>query len=319
MALISEVADKIYEIKPAGKGHENFPLCTVYLIVDAKTALVEVGSSVQIPDILDAAGRLDYDIKKLAYIIPTHVHSDHAGGAGHLAQQLPQARVVAHPKAARLLADQSIIDRLLESRRLVFGDDADERFGGMLAIAAERFVLVEDGGGIDLGERTLEVIHTPGHDPNHLCFMDSKTRGLFCGDALGGYFVETKTRMPACVPGSDPELIVQSIDKVRQIDPAMLFFSHGQAAAGASGIIDIAFNNESQCAEAALTALKMGEAKEEIARKLAGILAKESVLTAEQILAFPHFTTLTVEGYRQSFKRTVRPAKHSMRWIGLPC
>ncbi len=63
MALISEVAEKIYEIKPEGQGHEIFPLCTVYLIVDDKTALVEVGSSVQIPDILDALGRLGYDIK----------------------------------------------------------------------------------------------------------------------------------------------------------------------------------------------------------------------------------------------------------------
>ena len=89
MALISEVAEKTYEIKPEGPGHEIFPLCTVYFVVDNKTALIEVGSSVQIPDILDAVGRLGYDINELSYIIPTHVHSDHAGGAGHLAQQLP--------------------------------------------------------------------------------------------------------------------------------------------------------------------------------------------------------------------------------------
>lgn len=303
MALISEVADKIYEIKPDGKGHEIFPLCTVYLVVDDKTALVEVGSSVQIPDILQAVARLGYDINELSYIIPTHVHSDHAGGAGHLAQQLPRARVVAHPKAARLLADDSIIDRMLQNRKLVFGDDADERFGGMLAIAEERFVLVEDGARIDLGERKLEVIHTPGHDPNHLCFLDSKTRGLFCGDALGGYFSETKTRMPASVPGSDPEVIIQSIDKVKQFNPAMLFFSHGGATAEASRIIQVALTDEDQCADTALKAMKAGEDQAMIARRLAGILAKESDLTLEEILAFPNFTSMTVEGYRQSFKR----------------
>ena len=303
MALISEVADKIYEIKPAGKGHENFPLCTVYLIVDDKTALVEVGSCVQIPDILDAVKRLDYDIKKLAYIIPTHVHSDHAGGAGHLAQQLPRAQVVAHPKAARLLADQSIINRMLQSRKAVFGNDADERFGGMRAIAEERFVRVEDGTAIDLGKRQLTAIHTPGHDPNHLCFMDSNTRGLFCGDALGGYFSESKSRMPACVPGSDPELIVKSIDKVRQFNPALLFFSHGGTTAEASRVIQAALNDEDQFADTALKALQAGEDQDKIAHSLATILAKESVMTAEDILAFPYFSTLTVEGYRQSFKR----------------
>jgi len=113
MVLLSEVAEKIYEIKPEGKGHKIFPLCTVYLVVDEKTALIEIGSSVQIPDILDAFGRLGFDIKKLSYIIPTHVHSDHAGGAGHLVQQLPLARVVTHPKAAKFLADQSIKDNAL--------------------------------------------------------------------------------------------------------------------------------------------------------------------------------------------------------------
>lgn len=303
MALISEVAENIFEIKPEGKGHAVFPLCTAYLVVDDKTALVEVGSSVQIPDILNAASRLGYDIQKLSYIIPTHVHSDHAGGAGQLVQQLPRARVVAHPKAARLLADQSIINRMLQSRKAVFGDDADERFGSMQAIAEERFVLVEDGAGIDLGQRRLTAIHTPGHDPNHLCFMDSKNRGLFCGDALGGYFAETNSRMPACVPGSDPELMIESIEKVRQLNPAMLFFSHGGTATGASRLIQSILRDEAQCTDAALKALRAGEDQEATARRLAEILAKTSDVTAEEILAFRYFTTLTVEGYRQYFKK----------------
>jgi glyoxylase-like metal-dependent hydrolase (beta-lactamase superfamily II) len=303
MALISEVADNIFEIKPEGKGHEVFPLCTVYLVVDAKTALVEVGSSVQIPDIVQAVKKLGYDIKELAYIIPTHVHSDHAGGAGHLAQQLTSARVVAHPKAARLLADQSIIDRMLQSRKAVFGGDADARFGGMRAIAEDKFVIVEDGDGIDLGQRQLTAIHTPGHDPNHMCFMDSKTRGLFCGDALGGYFSETNSRMPACVPGSDPELMVNSINKVRLLNPARLFFSHGGTAAEASSIIHVALTVESQLTDTALQSMKAGEDQATVARRLAGILANESVMTPEDILAFPYFTTLMVEGYRQYFEK----------------
>jgi glyoxylase-like metal-dependent hydrolase (beta-lactamase superfamily II) len=303
MALISEVAQKIYEIKPDGKEHVYFPLCTVYLVVDDKTALVEVGSSVQIPDILDAVGRLGYDITELSYIIPTHVHPDHAGGAGHLAQQLPHARVVAHPKAAKVLADQSIIDRLLQSRKVVFGDDADERFGGMLAIAEEKFALVEDGASIDLGERKLEVIHTPGHDPNHLCYLDSKTRGLFCGDALGGYFPKINSRMPACVPGSDPEVIVKSIGKVQRFNPALLFFSHGSATSEAAGIVQAAYRDEKLCAAIALKAMRAGEGQVEMAHRLADVLANESSLTAEDILAVPYFTILMVEGYRQYFKR----------------
>ncbi len=302
MARITEVADKIYEITPEGKGQDNFPLCTVYLVIDDRTALVEVGSSVQIRDILQAVTNLGYDIQDLAYIIPTHVHSDHAGGAGQLAQHLPRAKVVAHPKAARLLADQSIIDRMLQSRRAVFGADADERFGGMRAIEKDKFVRVEDRDSIDLGGRRLTAIHTPGHDPNHLCFLDSKTRGLFCGDALGGYFPETRSRMPACVPGSDPDMMIQSIEKVRRLDPALLFFSHGGTATDAPGLIQSILNAETQCNETALKSMQVGEDQETIARRMAEILAQSSDLTADDILGFRYFTTLTVEGYRQSFR-----------------
>ena len=303
MALITEVADSTFEIKPEGKGPELFPLCTVYLVMDEKTALIEVGSAVQIPDIYDAMNHIGLNPADLTYIIPTHVHSDHAGGAGHLAQQLPDAMVVAHPKAARLLADQTIIDRMLQSRRIVFGEDADERFGGMRAIARDKFMLVDDGANIDLGNRRLEVIHTPGHDPNHLCFLDSKTCGVFSGDALGGYYPEIKCRMPACVPGSDPEKIVQSIDKIKQFEPAMVFFSHGGAVSGATGLIQIALENEKHCAETAMKAMKAGEDQEKIGSRLAEILAEESDLTSEQIQSFPYFTSMTVEGYRQSFKK----------------
>jgi glyoxylase-like metal-dependent hydrolase (beta-lactamase superfamily II) len=303
MPLVSEAAEQIYEIRTEGKGPELFPLCTVYLVMDEKAALIEVGSSVQIPDIYDAMNQIGFNPADLTYIIPTHVHSDHAGGAGYLARQLPEATIVAHPKAARLLADQTIIDRMLQSRRIVFGEDADERFGGMLAIARDRLMLVEDGTNIDLGNRRLEVIHTPGHDPNHLCFLDSKTRGLFSGDALGGYYPESKSRMPACVPGSDPEKIVQSIEKIHQFEPAMVFFSHGGAVSGASGLIQIALENEKQCAESAIQAMKAGEDQDKIGHRLAEILAQESDLTAEEIQAFPFFTSMTVEGYRQAFKK----------------
>ena len=296
MALISEVAEKIYEIKPEGREHEIFPLCTVYLVVDDRIALVEVGSSVQIPDILQAVAKLGYDIQDLSYIIPTHVHSDHAGGT-------ECTWVIAHPKAARLLADQSIIDRMLQSRKLVFGDDADKRFGGMLAIDEDKFVRVDEGAAIDLGQRKLTAIHTPGHDPNHLCFMDSKTRGIFCGDALGGFFSESNSRALACVPGSDPQLILESIRKLLQFNPDLLFFSHGGACADASRIIQVALNDERRGADIALKALQKGADNKAVSRRLAEILARESIFSAEELLAFPYFTSLSTEGYRQYFKK----------------
>ena len=304
MASISEVAEGIYEIKPDGKEHENFPLCTVYLIMDEKTALVETGFTVQIPDILSAVDKLGYDAKKLSYIIPTHVHPDHAGGAGFLAQQLPQTKVIACSRAAKVLTDPSVLERLLQGFQQVFGGGAQERFGEMIAIAAERFLLVQDGESIRLGERDLKVIHTPGHDPNHLCFLDTKSRGLFCGDALGAYFSEVNGRLPSCILGSDPVLVLQSIDKLQKTSPAILFFSHGGATRQVTEIFQRASNDEQQCADIALKAMKVGENREEMAISLAEVLAKDSTMTKEAYLASsPYFKSLMVGGYHHYFKK----------------
>ena len=109
MSLITEVADRIYEIKPEGNELTCFPLCTVYLVVDDRMALVETGFAIQIPDIQEAVKKLGHNFNKLSYIIPTHVHQDHAGAAGYLSHQLPQTKVVAHRRAAKVLNDNAIL------------------------------------------------------------------------------------------------------------------------------------------------------------------------------------------------------------------
>jgi glyoxylase-like metal-dependent hydrolase (beta-lactamase superfamily II) len=304
MALITEVAEKIYEIKPEGKALEIFPLCTVYLIVDDHMALVEVGCSVQIPDILAAVDRLGYEIRMLSYIIPTHVHPDHAGGAGLLARQLPRTKVVVHPRAARVLADQTILERLMQGFKQVFGHDARERFGDILPIAEEKFVMVDDGDSIVLGQRELKVIHTPGHDPNHLCFLDTRSKGLFCGDALGGYFPEIDVSVPSSAPGSDPVLTLKSIEKLQELNPSILFFSHGGTIGKAERILRQFADNTRQCADIAFKALKAGKDREEIAKSLADVLVKGTPLTREDYMASsPYFISAAVEGYRQYFNK----------------
>ena len=303
MAIIREVADKIYEIKPEGKELECFPLCTVYLIVDDNTALVEVGCAVQIPDIQEAVDRLGYDLRDLSYIIPTHVHPDHAGGAGLLARQLPQAKVVAYSRAVKVLAGASILERMMKGFMHIYGDDAIERYGEMVPVAEERFVKVEDGDRIPLGHRELKVIHTPGHDPNHLCFLDTKSRGVFCGDALGAYFSEIEALFTSPVPGSDPFLFLESIEKLKKLKPELVFFSHGSATGDADKIIQSALDGARQCHDAALEALRANEDQKEIALKLIDIMAGGSASARSDLSDWPYFTPIVVEGYRQYFQK----------------
>jgi glyoxylase-like metal-dependent hydrolase (beta-lactamase superfamily II) len=304
MTTIREVADKIYEIRPEGKEFECFPLCTVYLIVDENAALVEVGCSVQIPDILEAVDKLDYDIRKLSYIIPTHVHADHAGGAGLLARQLPQTKVVAYSRAIKVLADPSILERMMQGFMQIYGDDARKRFGQMVPVAEERFVKVDDGDSIPLGHRELKVIHTPGHDPNHLCFLDTESRGIFCGDALGAYFSDIEAFFTSPVPGSDPFLFLQSIEKLKKLKPELVFFSHGSATGDADKIIQSALDVARQCHDTALEALRSGEDQKVVARRLIEIMAGGSPPARSDLADWPYFIPIAVEGYRQYFKKT---------------
>jgi len=248
--------------------------------------------------------KLGYDIKKLSYILPTHVHLDHAGGAGHLSQQLPQSKVVAHVRAAKVLSEPSILNKLMQGFRHVFGQDAILQFGGMIPVAKEKFLLVEDGQTISLGNRMLTVIHTPGHDPNHLCFLDSKSNGLFCGDALGGYFSEVEAVIPSIVPGSDPYMIIKSIKKLREREPALLFFSHGGTTKFANKILNSFENNAQQCTNVALELMKMGADDDEVANSLADVLVSGSKISREDYLASAlFFKKMVIAGYQMYFKK----------------
>ena len=301
MTLLSEITDNIYEIKPEGKSADHFPLCTVYLIVDDKLALVETGCSVQFPDITAAIKKLGHDLKELAYIIPTHTHPDHSGGAGHFARQLPETRFVIGSGMATILTDSSLLNRLMQGWKRLFGDDAEDRFGTMLPVEKERFILVEDGDSISLGERELTVIHTPGHDPCHLCFMDKMSNGLFCGDALGAYFPEVKVFSPSYVPGSDPYLSMQSIQKLRELNPSKLFFSHGGATEEVT--IEQAENVTQRCMDTAIEALKDKKDKKEVARKLIEIFTEGSSMAGLDLSDWPYTISLIVEGYQHYLEK----------------
>jgi glyoxylase-like metal-dependent hydrolase (beta-lactamase superfamily II) len=301
VALVTEVADRIYEIKPEGKELDCFPLCTVYLVVDDKRALIETGCPVQAPEILKTVEKLGYDTKEISYIIPTHVHIDHAGGAGLLSLQLPQARVVAHPKVAKFLADPSMIAKLRQGFQRIFGDGAEETFGRMLPVPKEKFVLVEEGESIPLGGRELKVINTSGHAPYHFSFMDTRARGLFCGDAFGGYFPELEVVFPSATQGSNPIRTLKSMEKLQGLNPEFVFFSHGSSSKEAAKMIQLGIDEARQCQDLALRALKAGEDLEEVAFKLADVVARGSASARSALLEWPHLIPVTVEGYRQYF------------------
>jgi len=195
-----------------------------YLLVDHTSVLIEPGATVAASRLLDDSDRLGLDLDKISYIIPTHIHVDHGGGAGYLAQKLPQAKVVLHPRGAPHMIDPS---KLIQGTRLAFGENFEEGFGPILPIPEGQIHVARDGEEIRLGKRELKILFSPGHASHHISMLDSLTRGLFCGEALGFPLDSAPdVVLPAGIPPFDPEAYLETIKKLEKLSPKLLFYSH---------------------------------------------------------------------------------------------
>lgn len=195
-----------------------------YFLDDDKPVLIDPGSGTAAAELLDGTGPLGIDLQRLCYIIPTHIHLDHGGGAGYLVQRLLKPKVVLHPKGAAHLTDTSV---LVRGARLIFGQDFERSLGPVIPVPKERVHIASDGEVIRLGRRELRVVFSPGHAVHHIALFDSLTRGLFCGDALG-FLADGRSDVPFPVGLSpfDPRAYVQTVDKLGALHPEVIYYAH---------------------------------------------------------------------------------------------
>jgi glyoxylase-like metal-dependent hydrolase (beta-lactamase superfamily II) len=216
-------------------GHEVFQIDTLmagysqitaaYLIRADRPCLVETGTAPSAPVVRDALADLGVGAEDLATVVVTHIHLDHAGGAGDIAAMFPAAQIVVHEKGARHLADPS---RLMASARQVYGSALDRLFGELAPTPPERIVTVEERGSIDLGAgRSLDSHYSPGHAKHHVGLIDSASGDLYVGDAAGVYVPQTGDMRPATPPPDfDLPLALNSLRIFADLAPARLLFSH---------------------------------------------------------------------------------------------
>lgn len=264
MALVLEVADDIYQIEPENLGY-GIP-CMGYLVIGDRIALIETGSSSQANELLAGMSKLGHDVDSLSYIIPTHIHADHGGGAGYLAQQMPQAQVVVHRRGESHLVNPA---RLIEATQKAFGLDFEKYFGPILPVPEPQIWAVDDRETISLGERDLEIIHSPGHAPHHVSIYDTKTRGLFCGEALGCYLpADDVLELAIAPPIFELDLALDSIARLRELDPAQLFFSQWGVSDEVPRLFALAEEYIRSWGDIILDAMKAGDTEDEIIRKV---------------------------------------------------
>ena len=196
-----------------------------YVLPAPRPALVECGPALAIDNLIAGLHAIGMDPDDLAYLVLTHIHLDHAGGAGDVAAAFPNATVVVSEVGARHLNDPS---RLNASAERVYGPLFSSVYGACTPIDAERIQGVADGDVLDLGGgRTLELLYTPGHAKHHVGVHDSQTGAIFSGDSVGVRLPGMQHIRPATPPADfHLEAALHSIDRYRQRRPQRLYLAH---------------------------------------------------------------------------------------------
>ncbi len=196
-----------------------------YVLPAPRPALIECGPALAIDNVIAGLRALGMDPDDLAYLVLTHIHLDHAGGAGDVAAAFPNATVVVSEVGARHLSDPS---RLNASAEQVYGPLFASVYGACTPIDAPRIRGVEDGDVLDLGGgRTLELLYTPGHAKHHVGVHDSQTGAIFSGDSVGVRLPGMQHIRPATPPADfHLDAALQSIDRYRQRRPERLYLAH---------------------------------------------------------------------------------------------
>jgi glyoxylase-like metal-dependent hydrolase (beta-lactamase superfamily II) len=202
-----------------------------YLLVDSgEAAFIDAGTRFSVPHMMRALEAAGLRPDQVRYLVVTHVHLDHSGGAPRLAEECPDATVLCHPRAKRHLVDPS---RLVASARPVYGDEKFEKLYGEIGpIPEERVQAVEDGATLPLGGCTLSFLDSPGHAPHHFCVHDLATKEMFTGDAFGLSYPQLQGGSRpffsyVCAPPQfDPETARTTVRRIMESGVRRVYVTH---------------------------------------------------------------------------------------------
>jgi glyoxylase-like metal-dependent hydrolase (beta-lactamase superfamily II) len=220
-----------FGIHTVDAGYLRPGMVAIHLLVeDGHVAVVDTGTRYSLPQVLETLAELGLDPGAVDYVIATHVHLDHAGGAGALLAVCPNARLVVHPKGARHLIDPA---KLVAGTIAVYGEALfRELYGELTPAPAERVIEAGDGQRIDFRGRELTFLDTPGHARHHFCIHDAASNSVFTGDTFGISYREFDVDgrpfiFPTTTPVQfEPEALHASIDRLIALRPRAAYLTH---------------------------------------------------------------------------------------------
>jgi glyoxylase-like metal-dependent hydrolase (beta-lactamase superfamily II) len=206
-------------------------LAAIHLISEnGRVAFIDTGTNDSLPNAMAALKKLGLDASAVDYVILTHIHLDHAGGASAMMQAFPNAKLAVHPRGSRHMAEPS---KLIAGVAAVYGEEYVRNvYGEIKPIPSERIISADDGHVISLAGRTLTCLDTPGHARHHICIVDDKTGGIFTGDLFGLSYRELDVDgrqfiFPTSSPSQfDPVAMHTSIDRLLALSPPAMYLTH---------------------------------------------------------------------------------------------
>jgi glyoxylase-like metal-dependent hydrolase (beta-lactamase superfamily II) len=273
-------------------GYVRPNLAASYVVRGGRSAaIVETGTAHSVPRILAALAGLRIAPEDVSHVIVTHVHLDHAGGAGALLARLPRARLVVHPRGARHLVDPA---KLVAGTIAVYGEARfHELYGELVPAPADRVDEAPDGFSVDLGDRRLTALDAPGHAKHHFVLHDPATRGFFTGDSFGISYRESDSAgapfiFPTTTPVQfDPSALHATIDRMLAASPERMYLTHYGMIEGdvprAAAALHAAIDGHVRAARAAAPgAGRHGALVDALAGELAAALAAQGSRVARE-------------------------------------
>ncbi|WP_428085928.1 MBL fold metallo-hydrolase [Candidatus Thioglobus sp.] len=223
--------DLAFDITCIDTEHMRKDFVAAYLIEsEGRAGFVDTGCYLSVPTLLKTLDEKNISRNAVDFIILTHIHLDHAGGAGELIKHLPNAKIYVHEYGANHLIDPS---KLRAGVIGVYGELFFKQFlGDLIPVPEDKIVIAKDNDVIFLANRTLKFINTPGHARHHICIWDEKSQGIFSGDTLGVSYREFDTKLgelifPPTTPIQfDPEVWINTIQKIMQLKPKYAYLTH---------------------------------------------------------------------------------------------
>jgi glyoxylase-like metal-dependent hydrolase (beta-lactamase superfamily II) len=237
---VSNIADGISVID---SGYFSKDFAAIYILRQGnEVAIIETGNKYSATNVQKALEMDGLSFSDVSYIIPTHVHLDHAGGAGELMNRCQNAQLIVHPRGARHMIDPS---KLIAGAIAVYGEaNYKKLYGEIIPIDSSRVIEADDNFILDFEGRELKFIDTPGHARHHFCIWDEITGSMFTGDTFGVSYREFDKGnevyiFPSTSPVQfDPEALIKSIEKLITYRPKYLCLTHFSAIEPTNKVVD---------------------------------------------------------------------------------